>query len=407
LRSAFRALGHRGFALVWTGQTVSRVGDSVYQVVIAWWVLEETGSAAVMGTVFIVTFLPVALASLAGGVVVDRLPRVPIMLVSDILRAVAVLGMAGLAAQDRIELWMVYALGLLFGVSDAFFQPAYFALVPELVPEEDLPSANALTSMSFQLGRVVGPALGGIILAAGGSTTGLFVNGLSFVVSAAFLLPLTFRRWRPAGEAAPRPRTHWQEELREGVATIARVPILWTGLTVSAVSGALLVGPFLVALPFMVAERFDQDPRVFGFLLACFPVGFILGSLWGGRQPRLRHRGRLMFGGVAVAGVMLALYGLPVPLAVLVLAALANGFGLELFGLASVITTQDLVPNERLGRVASLDQLAGWIATPIALALAGWGTGVVGATTVILVGGGAAAGLALLPLALPAIWRFD
>lgn len=219
--SAFRALRHHRFALLWAGQTLSRIGDFVYEIVVAWWVLQATGSAAIMGTVLIVTFLPVAVFTLVGGVVVDRAPRVWLMLISDVARGVAVLGVAFMAAIDRLDLWMVYALGLLFGIADAFFQPAYFALVPELVPEEDLNSANALTSLSFQLGRVVGPALGGIIVAAGGAVLGLFLNAASFALAATLLVPLL------AGSRAPEraedtERVHWRAELRQGLATVRR-----------------------------------------------------------------------------------------------------------------------------------------------------------------------------------------
>ena len=104
--AALRALRHRRFAFLWAGQTLSRIGDFVYQIVIAWWVLEETGSAAVMSAVLIVTFLPVAVFTLIGGVVVDRVSRPWLMLVSDLVRAAAVLGVAGLAATDRLEIWM-------------------------------------------------------------------------------------------------------------------------------------------------------------------------------------------------------------------------------------------------------------------------------------------------------------
>lgn len=395
--SAFRALRHHRFALLWAGQTLSRIGDFVYEIVVAWWVLQATGSAAIMGTVLIVTFLPVAVFTLVGGVVVDRAPRVWLMLISDVARGVAVLGVAFMAAIDRLDLWMVYALGLLFGIADAFFQPAYFALVPELVPEEDLNSANALTSLSFQLGRVVGPALGGIIVAAGGAVLGLFLNAASFALAATLLVPLL------AGSRAPEraedtERVHWRAELRQGLATVRRQPVLWVGMLAGAVVAALLVGPFLVSMPFLVAERFGDDPRVYGFLLAMFPVGFILGGLWAGRQLRLRRRGLLMFGGMAVAALALSLFGLPVPLVILVAAALVNGFSLEIAGMCWTVLVQEQVPSEQLGRIASLDQLLNWTATPIAFAVAGWATEARGPAPVFLFGGLAAAAVALLAL---------
>lgn len=419
---SMRALRNRRFALLWVGQTISRIGDFVYEIVLAWWILEVTGSGAVMGSVLIVTFVPVALFTLVGGAVVDRVPRVPVMFVSDVVRAVAVLGVAAWAYADQLTLWPVYALGILFGVGNAFFNPAYFALVPELVDEADLPSANALTSMSFQLGRVVGPAIGGLIVAAGGTQLGLLLNGLSFVLAAALLAPLLAIRRAPAGAAAAgsevavgdaaaepgaaavAPRG-WLADIREGFAVVTGSPIVRTGIVVNALAAACLVGPFLVAMPFLIEERFDADPRVLGFLLAVFPVGFLLGSLWGGRHDKLPHRGRIMYGGILAAAVMLAVYGLPVPLYVLAAAALVNGFSLELTGLAWVGLLQDHVPGDKLGRVASLDQLSGFVTTPIAFAVAGWTTDAFGAAPTFLVGGLLAAALSAAALAVPAVWR--
>jgi MFS family permease len=432
---AFRALRIRPFALIWVGQTLSRIGDFVYEVVIAWWVLQETGSAVVMGSVLIVTFLPIAVFTLFGGAVVDRVARVPVLLASDLVRCGAVLAVAALAAGDRLELWMVFALSLFFGVADAFFQPAYFALVPELVPQEDLPSANALSSMSFQLGRVVGPTLGGIIVAAGGVVMGFAINGVSFLIAGLLLLPLLAGSKVPEraeGEAGQSAAARMLADTREGVATVRGDSVLWIGVVAGAIIGAFLVGPFLVSMPFMVEARFGDDPRYLGFILAMFPLGFILGSLWGGRRSELRHRGILAYGGMAAAGLMLAIFGLPlVPetlgavaagfglplapevagtvavLAVLAVAAIVNGFGLELAGLVWIHVLQTRVPDEQLGRVASLDQLLSWIRTPIAFAVAGVATEAYGPNIAFLAGGCGAAAVALLALAHPAIRGLD
>src|SRR5919199_6329999 len=110
----FRSLTYRSFALVWSGQTISRTGDFIYQVALAWWVLERTGSPSVMGTVLICSFAPMLLFLLVGGVAVDRLPRLPLMLASDLLRGVVVLLVAVLAAAHNLEIWHVYLASLIF-----------------------------------------------------------------------------------------------------------------------------------------------------------------------------------------------------------------------------------------------------------------------------------------------------
>jgi MFS family permease len=147
----FRAFSHRSFALLWSGQIISRLGDSLFTIALAWWVLQKTGSAAVMGIVLICSTLPMLLLLLFGGVAVDRFPRVRLMLASDLLCGGVVALFAYLSFQQRLELWHIFVMSALFGVVAAFFSPAYTALVPDLVPTDFLPSANSLRSISLQV----------------------------------------------------------------------------------------------------------------------------------------------------------------------------------------------------------------------------------------------------------------
>src|SRR3990170_4384393 len=188
--SLFISLRHRSFALLWTGQTISRLGDSLYRIALAWWVLEKTGSATAMSTVLVVSFLPMLLFLLVGGVVVDRLPRFRVLFASDVLNGCVVGAVAVLAATGRLEVWHVYIAGALFGLAEAFFYPAYAASVPQVVPPEALPSANALTGLSYQISGVIGPAIGAAMVALGGTSAAFGLDSLSFFISAAFMAPL-------------------------------------------------------------------------------------------------------------------------------------------------------------------------------------------------------------------------
>src|SRR5690349_13987159 len=164
MTNLLRALQQRPFRFLWSGQTISRLGDSLYQVALAWWVLQKTGSGIAMGTVFSLSFLPMVVFLLAGGVAVDRWPRLRVMLAADIARGILAALVAGLAYAQTLEIWHVYAASVVFGLVNAFFQPAYAAVVPEMTPRDVLPSANALTDLSWQLAGIAGPALGAIIV---------------------------------------------------------------------------------------------------------------------------------------------------------------------------------------------------------------------------------------------------
>jgi len=186
----FRAFSNRSFALLWSGQIVSRLGDSLYTIALAWWVLQKTGSAAAMGVVLICSTIPMLLLLLFGGVIVDRLPRVRLMLASDLLRGALVGLIAFLSFQQWLVLWQIFVLSALFGTVEAFFYPAYTALVPDLVPTDLLPSANSLRSISLDAGQFIGPAIGATIIALGGTSLAFALDGVSFVISALCLIAL-------------------------------------------------------------------------------------------------------------------------------------------------------------------------------------------------------------------------
>src|SRR6266508_804544 len=196
----FQSLKHRWFALLWSGQTISRLGDSLYRVALAWWVLEKTGSATAMGTVLICSMTPMLIFLLLGGVAVDRLPRLRLMIGSDLLRGIVAGAVAALAFAQLLEVWHIYVASVIFGFVDAFFEPAYVAAVPEIAPREALPSANSLTGLSRQVTGIFGPTLGAAIVALGGTPTALPRDPPPVLVSRAPLPPLAalppVGRWR-------------------------------------------------------------------------------------------------------------------------------------------------------------------------------------------------------------------
>jgi DHA3 family tetracycline resistance protein-like MFS transporter len=405
-----RALRGRPFALLWAGQTVSRVGDFLYEIALAWWVLEETGSAAVMGTVLVASFTPMLLFLVVGGVAVDRFPRVPMMIASDVARGIIVIVVAVLASRGELEVPHVLVASVLFGFMDAFFQPAYAALVPQLAPRDDLPSANALSSLSVQLGRIAGPALGAGIIHLTGTAGAFAINGLSFFISALFLLPLL--RLVPPRAAGADDGEEGDEggflaQARAGFRVIARQPVLWITILVVALTNVTLSGPYSVAMPFLVSEEWGADVGTLGLVYAVFPIGYILGGLWLGGATRIRRRGLLAYTTLGLAGVMLGLFGLPLPLVVLLAAALVNGAALEVSGLVWTGLTQELVPERLLGRVSSIDMLGSFVLLPIGFGLTGIATERLGPATVFLIGGGVTAALCCYALIHPAIRGLD
>ncbi len=402
----FRSLKIRSFTLLWSGQTISRIGDFAYEVALAWWVLEHTGWAAAMATVLICSIAPTLLFLLIGGVAADRYPRVPLMLASDLLRGVILTTVAVLAAYDALALWHVYLAAILSGIVDGFFQPAYSAMVPTVVPAEHLSSANALTSMSTTMGRIVGPAFGAMLIELLGTAGAFAVNAVSFVLAAVLLVPLLAVHV-PAEPIASAETTNMLRDVQAGFDTVLGTPILWIGILLFALSNVTLAGPYSIALPFLVKQHLKADVETLGLLYAIFPIGYLLGGVWMGPFTRIRRRGLLAYAGLLTAGLMLVIFGLHVPLVVLMVAALINGAALEVQSLIWTNMLQEVVPAERLGRVASIDQLGSYVLLPIGFAVTGWLTHLLGPAPVFVLGGGITAGLALLALAHPTVRRFD
>jgi len=226
--STLRAFKHRSFTLLWSGQTLSRLGDFVYEIALSWWILEKTGSAEAMGLMWVFVATPSVLLLLIGGAVVDRFPRVRVMLISDIGRMLVVTLVAWLVYIDQLQLWHIYATSFIFGMVDAFFSPAYNAMVPQVVPQEDLPSANALTGISLNLGRVVGPSLGAWIVAWIGTSSAFLINAASFLAAACLLIPLIF-----ADIPTPEPsENHFLVDIREGIGLVLSTPWLWISILI-------------------------------------------------------------------------------------------------------------------------------------------------------------------------------
>lgn len=401
--SIFRSLHYRPFALLWAGQTISRLGDTLYTIALAWWVLQKTGSAVAMGTVLAFTLTPMLIFLLIGGVLVDRLPRRRVMIASDLLSGAVVMCIAFLAFANLLEIWHVYIASAIFGFVSAFFEPAYIATVPEITPNQLLPSANSLTSLSGQIVRVFGPSIGAAVIAAGGTSIAFGVNSLSFFVSAACLafMPVPVKAFSAA------PTTSIVSDLRAGFATVLGIPWLWITIVIAALGNVTSSGPFAVSMPFLVERVLNASVGALGLISSSVGAGAVVGAIWLGRSTHLRRRGLIAYGALVLGGAMVCVFGLPVGLLGWLAAAFVFGAHSSFFGLIWTNTLQDMVPREQLGRVSSIDFLGSFILLPVGYALAGWATDRLGPQPVFLIGGLLSALLALGGLAHPAIRNLD
>jgi MFS family permease len=417
--NVLRSLKHRPFALLWAGQTTSRLGDSLHRIALAWWVLEKTGSAAAMGTVLVLTQIPLLLFLLIGGIVVDRFPRIRIMFISDVLSGLVVTFIAVFSWLDILEIWHIYVASITFGFVEAFFFPAYQAIIPQITPADMLTSANSLNGLSQRLTGIIGPTIGAALVAAGGTPLAFALDALSFFISALFVFPLL--RGNMIGtqgvdsvvETSGSSRSMKEKfkqglgDLRQGFNAVITVPWIWISILIYGFVNMSEASPRAVAMPFLIKNDLGADVALLGIFGSVFSIGFVAGAILLGQFKRLRRRGLMAYLTPLIQGVLLLFFGFKFPIPVLIGSMFVYGFTFSVFGLIWNNTLQEMVPHEMLGRVYSIDALGSWVFMPIGFALAGWATDLIGAPTVFLVGGFSTIALALLGLSHPAIRNLD
>ena len=408
----FRALTHRPFALLWSGQTISRLGNNLYRIALAWWVLEKTGSAAAMGTVLIFSSVPMLVFLLIGGVVTDRFPRLRVMLIADMLSGLVVTIVTVLAATNRLEVWHVYIASIIFGLVSAFFFPAATAAIPEITPNKLLTSANSLNSLSQQMASIVGPAIGASLVAIGGTSLAFGLDALSFFISAACIMPI-FRsnpalNQPPVVPASQHKGMHavWHD-LKEGYLAVISSAWLWITIAFFAFVNVAGGSPMAVSLPLLIKNNLQAEVGTLGLFTSMNSIGFVVGSIALGQFPRLRRRGPVAYLSTVVWGAAVAIFGLTTSIPLLAAASLVSGLALSVFDLIWINSLQELVPRKMLGRVSSIDALGSFVLLPIGYGVAGWATDLIGAPQVFLIGGVATIILALLGLTQPAIRELD
>jgi MFS transporter, DHA3 family, tetracycline resistance protein len=417
--NVLRSLRHRPFALLWTGQTTSRLGDSLYRIALSWWVLEKTGSAVAMGTVLVFSQIPMLIFLLIGGVVVDRLPRIRIMFSSDVLSGLVITFVAVFSWLNLLEIWHIYIASIIFGFVEAFFFPAYQAVIPQITPSELLVSANSLNGLSQRVTGIVGPALGAALVAAGGTSLTFGLDALSFFISALCVLPMlrsNLDKVQGQAEAsimgvekgsAKDAFKQGLTDLREGFKLVMTIPWIWITILLFGFVNIMEASPRAVAMPFLIKEDLGADVKLLGILGSAASLGFVVGMLWLGQYTRLRRRGLLGYLSIVATGAALLPFAFKLPIPILIASMFVSGMSTSVFALIWTHTLQEMVPGQMLGRVYSIDALGSFVLLPIGFSLSGWATDRFGAPTVFLIGGLSTIVLVLLGLLHPAIRKLD
>ena len=401
-------LGIPAFRLLTAGQFTSTIGDFCYAVALPWLVLSNHGSAAQLGVVLACYGIPRAVLTVPGGSLADRFGPRRVMLGSDAVRCALTAVFAVLAASHVSSLAALAPVAAVLGACAALFLPASAALMPTLVDAERLPTANAVYTGSLQFGMLFGPVIGGVLVAATGTTAAFGVDSASYAVSAASLalMAATGRRRSPAGESAglapapgPAPGlapgsagagaagagaagagSAGAGAAGAGIASAAGDPtsvwvllrqarLLQLILAVSLTANFALIGTTEVALPSLAHARFGADG--YGAVLTCLAVGSLAGTLVVARVGRRIRPAALLSGAFFVAAIAIALAPFLGGLPGLAGAILVFGVALGIDNVLSITVLQQWAPPAMLGRVMGLIMVAAAASFPLSTALAG------------------------------------
>ena len=415
-----RALQSRPFALLWTGQTISVLGDAVFTIALTWEVLLLTGSATAMSLIVIAQWGPKIVLLLFGGVLADRVSRRLLLLWADSGRGCIVLLVAWLSWSHQLQFWHLIALAPLFGIVSSFFDPAYQAILPQLVETDALASANSLNIVSRNTGFLLGPILSAGCITLFGPTSAFAFDGLTFFVSAIFLIAMSLPvspveksaqvlaqfegkgsqfegRSSKAGSAL--------RDIREGLRYVFAHTWLWVPVLASPLVSVGFAGPMWVSLPRLVRDVYGAGVWLIGAMATSDAIGSLIAALVTGNASKLRRRGIVAFTSIIVGGCALLVCAVPLshsiePMVAIIASALV-GCGLAIFMIIWGTLQQEKVPNEMLGRVSSISQMGIVCALPAGLVLAGLLADHVGPASVFAIGGV----LVVVPTALALCFR--
>ena len=357
------------FRKLWIATTLSMFGDFFSYIAIAWLVLQLTGSSLALGTVLLVQALPRAVLMMVGGALADRFSARLTMLGSMSLRAIFVAPLAVLVLTGHVQLAEVYGIAIVFGIVDAFFWPARTSILPRVVADNELEPGNAVLNVTAQASVILGPVLGGLIVAVLGIGWAFVGDAACFLVGALFIL------WLPAAARAASGKAHLNGGL--GGQIVAGLRYAWADigirvtLIVIAVVDFAANGALGVGLPTLAHGRFAAGATGLGVLLGAWGVGATAGAVGAGFAPAPKRFGLLIVALCVWLGFGMVGVGLVPSLVLAALLMGVSGVSTGVVNTYAVSWLQRRTDPAMQGRVMSIVMLASMGLTPVAYGASG------------------------------------
>jgi MFS family permease len=363
-RRTFAAFAVHNFRLYFGGQVVSVSGAWMQRVAQSWLVLELTGSGVAVGAITAVQFLPILLLAPAGGLIADRLDKRKVLYVTQSLAAVIALTLGVLLLAEVVELWMVFALALALGLVGSVDNPTRNSFVMEMVGRSKLANAVALNSVLVNSARVIGPAIGGLLIVTVGIGWCFVLNAATYLV---FITAIRLMRDDDIDRAEPERKERGQ--LRGALRYVADQPVLMVTLAMSAVIG-LFAYEFEVVLPLLARFTFEGDADTFGSMFAAMGIGAVVGGLF--VATRGRTSPRAIVAAAMALGLTIAATAIAPTIWIAYMTLVMVGVSSSAFlTLGNSILQLEASPQMR-GRVVGMRATAILGARPIGAPIVGW-----------------------------------
>jgi MFS family permease len=360
-----QAFKSRNFRLLWTGQAISLLGDAAFVVALGWRTFDLTGSARSLGLVLTFQGVGVLTTVLVGGALADRYDRRTLMLVSDAARFVVIAALAVLDAGGHLTIHSLAAIALVEGLATGFFTPALGGLIPLVVEDARLGSANALIGIARQSSFLIGPSVASLLYGLAGATVVFGFNACTYLVSFAFVFATRPRQQERASDDGT------LRAIREGFRYIAGVPWLWITIALFAFVLMLQWASIQVLTPKLVREHFDLGVGAYGLIFSLIGGGMIIGTFLFGQLGLHRRRGLISYLIWIANSALVILFALspwyPLAASAAFLRGICIGFGVTIWE----TMLMELVPRHMLSRVVSLDWFGSLGLTPFGLLLMG------------------------------------
>ena len=366
LRAMFRALRYRNYRLFFTGQGISLIGTWMQHVALSWLVYRLTDSVFLLGAVNFCSQVPTFLLSPFAGVVADRFDRKKVLLITQLLSMVQASILAVLVLTERVEIWHILALSAVLGIINAYDIATRQAFVIQMVDKrEDVSNAIALNSSLFNMARLVGPSLAGILIAVVGEGICFLINAVSYL---AVLASLLMMRLQPFVKEV-RKRKVWQS-LQEGFSyAYGFAPIRALILIVALLS--LFGMPFTVLMPVFARDVLHGGANTLGYLMGASGVGALTGALFLAQRKSVLGLGKVMVFTMMLFGASLVAFSFSTVLQVSLVCMLFGGFGMIVTMASCNTLLQTIVEDNKRGRVMSLYSMAFMGMAPFGSMLAG------------------------------------